>query len=246
MATAAPGAAATLQSPAALRASATRSMPASRKASWLSAVMPSETAFDIVVPRGLSRSARSVPRGGARSGRRADTHERATLSRGESAARLPGAARGAAGAKGLGATESIAVTARVVIADDSPSYLELLVVVLGQMPQLEVVGTAADGCSAVRIAVEREADVVLLDVEMPGLDGFGAAEEIRRLRPQTNLVLHTGMLVDDRRRRAEELNLRVLDKLELTRTIELVARSAYARRRPADDASLERQSGVRP
>jgi DNA-binding NarL/FixJ family response regulator len=118
------------------------------------------------------------------------------------------------------------VTARLVIADDSPPFLELLVVVLGQMPQLEVVGTAADGRAAVRVAVERAADVVLLDVEMPGLDGFGAAEEIRRLRPQTDLVLHTGSLVDDRRRRAAELGLRVLDKLELARTIELVARSA--------------------
>jgi DNA-binding NarL/FixJ family response regulator len=115
------------------------------------------------------------------------------------------------------------VRARLVIADDSPSYLELLVVVLGELPQLQLVGTAADGREAVRVAVEHEADIVLLDVEMPGLDGFGAAEEIRRLRPQTDLVLHTGMLVDDRRRKAEQLNLRVFDKLELARTIELVA-----------------------
>jgi DNA-binding NarL/FixJ family response regulator len=116
------------------------------------------------------------------------------------------------------------VRTRLVVADDSPSYLELLVVVLGQMPQLEVVGTAADGREAVRVAVERKADVVLLDVEMPGLDGFAAAEEIRRLRPQTDLVLHTGMPVDDRRRRAAELNLQLFDKLELARTIESLVR----------------------
>jgi DNA-binding NarL/FixJ family response regulator len=116
------------------------------------------------------------------------------------------------------------VRTRLVVADDSPSYLELLVVVLGQMPQLEVVGTAADGREAVRVAVERKADVVLLDVEMPGLDGFAAAEEIRRLRPQTDLVLHTGMPVDDRRWRAAELNLQLFDKLELARTIESLVR----------------------
>jgi DNA-binding NarL/FixJ family response regulator len=118
---------------------------------------------------------------------------------------------------------SRSVRARLVIADDSPSYLELLVLVLGEIPQLQLVGTAAVGREAVRVAVEHEADIVLLDVEMPVLDGFGAAEEIRRLRPQTDLVLHTGMLVDDRRRKAEQLNLRVFDKLELARTIELVA-----------------------
>jgi chemotaxis response regulator CheB len=118
---------------------------------------------------------------------------------------------------------------RVVVADDSPSYLELLVVVLGQMPQLDVVGTATDGREAVRVAVEREADVVLLDVEMPGLDGFGAAEEIRRLRPQTDLFLHTSLLVDERRRRAQQLDLRVFDKLELAGTVDSVAKA----RRPS-------------
>jgi DNA-binding NarL/FixJ family response regulator len=114
---------------------------------------------------------------------------------------------------------------RLVVADDSPSYLELLVVVLGQMPQLEVVGTAADGREAVRVAVEREADIVLLDIEMPGLDGFAAAEEIRRLRPQTDLFLHTSLLVDERRRRAQQLDLRVFDKLELARTVDSVAKA---------------------
>lgn len=123
------------------------------------------------------------------------------------------------------------MSTRLVIADDSSPFLELLVIVLGQMPQLEVVGTAADGCEAVRVAVEHDADVVLLDVEMPGLDGFGAAQEIRRLRPQTDLFLHTGMLVDERRRQAEQLNLRMFDKLELTQTIESVVRVGRLGRR---------------
>jgi len=115
---------------------------------------------------------------------------------------------------------------RLVVADDSQPYLELLVLVFGQMPQLEVVGAAADGREAVRVAVERRADAVLLDVEMPVLDGFAAAEEIRRLRPQTNLFLHTGMFGDESRRRAEQLNLPMFDKLELERTIDSIARVA--------------------
>jgi DNA-binding NarL/FixJ family response regulator len=118
------------------------------------------------------------------------------------------------------------VTTRLVVADDSLPYLELLVLTLGQMPHLEVVGTAADGREAVRVAVERRADVVLLDIEMPGLDGFAAAEEIRRLRPQADLFLHTGMFGDDRRRQAEQLNLLLFDKLELGRTIDTIARVA--------------------
>jgi DNA-binding NarL/FixJ family response regulator len=112
-----------------------------------------------------------------------------------------------------------------VVADDSPSYLELLILVLGQMPQLEIVGTAVNGREAVQVAVEREADAVLLDVEMPLLDGFAAAEQIRRLRPHADLFLHTSTLVDERRRRAEDLGLRVFDKLELAQTVDLVSRA---------------------
>jgi DNA-binding response OmpR family regulator len=91
------------------------------------------------------------------------------------------------------------------------------------------VGTAPNGREAVRAAVEREADIALLDVEMPILDGFAAAAEIRRLRPQTELFLHTGMLVDDRRRRAAELNLSLFDKLELERTIDTIELLARVR-----------------
>jgi DNA-binding NarL/FixJ family response regulator len=83
------------------------------------------------------------------------------------------------------AIQSTPARTRLVIADDSPSYLELLLIVLGQMPQIEVVGSAFNGREAVQVALDREADVVLLDVEMPLLDGFAAAEEIRRRRPRT-------------------------------------------------------------
>ena len=121
--------------------------------------------------------------------------------------------------------------ARVVVADDSSPYLELLRAVLAGSPELELVGTASDGCEAVRVAVESEADIALLDIDMPGLDGFAAAQEIRRLRPGTELFLHTGGMVDDYRRRGRALELSVFDKLQLSRTLELI--SSHRERRAA-------------
>jgi DNA-binding NarL/FixJ family response regulator len=115
-----------------------------------------------------------------------------------------------------------AVKTRLIVADDSPPFLELLMLALSQMPDLDLVGAAVDGREAVRMAVDRDADAVLLDVEMPGLDGFAAAQEIRRFRPHAHLVLHTGAFVDEHRRRAEDLNLRLFDKLELWRTIDVL------------------------
>jgi DNA-binding NarL/FixJ family response regulator len=119
---------------------------------------------------------------------------------------------------------------RVVVADDSPMYLELLAIVLNELKQLNLVGAAANGREAVELAVERDADVVLLDVELPILNGFVAATEIRRLRPQTDVLLHTALRLDEHRRHGGQLDLVVYDKLELPRTIQLLARPTSSAR----------------
>jgi CheY-like chemotaxis protein len=122
-----------------------------------------------------------------------------------------------------GVVSRTAIVTRIVVADDNRPYLELLLALLGQMPRVEVAGTAADGHEAVRSAVENEADIALLDIEMPGLDGFAAAQAIRRARPQTELILHTGALLENHRRLGRELALPVFDKLQLEQTLQLLA-----------------------
>jgi len=96
-------------------------------------------------------------------------------------------------------TENDSTRTRVVIADDSQAYLELLRELVIRDPQFEVVGAAADGVQAVRLAVEEKADVALLDIEMPRLDGFAAAQAIRWARPEARVILHTGGSVDEHR-----------------------------------------------
>lgn len=112
---------------------------------------------------------------------------------------------------------------RVVVADDSPVHLELLTLALGTLPQLDVVATACDGREAVDLVFAHETDAALLDLEMPILDGFESAEEIRRLRPQTNIILHASLPTDEDRSRAEALGLSVFSKFELVGLIALLA-----------------------
>jgi len=70
------------------------------------------------------------------------------------------------------------VTIRVVIADDQPLLRTGFKAILASAPDLDVVGEAGDGREAVRLAKSARADVVLMDVRMPVLDGLAATRQI--------------------------------------------------------------------
>ena len=67
---------------------------------------------------------------------------------------------------------------RVVIADDDAVVVESLQIVLDAQPDIEVAGCGTDGADAVRLAADATPDIVLLDIQMPGMDGLAAAEKI--------------------------------------------------------------------
>ncbi len=67
---------------------------------------------------------------------------------------------------------------RVVIADDDAVVVESLRIVLDAQPDIEVAGCGTDGADAVRLAADAAPDAVLLDIQMPGMDGLAAAEQI--------------------------------------------------------------------
>src|SRR5262245_24558019 len=73
---------------------------------------------------------------------------------------------------------SVADSVRVLLADDHPVYRDGLAALLGSLDGVEVVGTAADGVEAVDGARELQPDVVVMDVQMPRLDGIEATRAI--------------------------------------------------------------------
>ena len=80
---------------------------------------------------------------------------------------------------------------RVLLADDQRVVREGLAMLLGLLPGIEVVGTAADGEEAVRLAVARAPDVVLMDLRMPRVDGIEATRRIAEARPQARVIALT-------------------------------------------------------
>jgi DNA-binding NarL/FixJ family response regulator len=80
---------------------------------------------------------------------------------------------------------------RIVIADDQASVREGLVLLLGGLPDIDVVGAAADGQQALELVAELKPDAILLDLHMPVLDGIGATRRLVAEHPDVAIVVLT-------------------------------------------------------
>jgi len=80
---------------------------------------------------------------------------------------------------------------RVLIADDHPVVRQGIRSLLQTEPDIEVVAEAEDGEETVRLAVEENPEVVLMDVAMPKVDGLEATRRIKAERPEVRVVVFT-------------------------------------------------------
>jgi len=80
---------------------------------------------------------------------------------------------------------------RVLIADDNPQVRQELRTLLPLAGDIEIVGEAADGQEALRLAQALQPEVVLMDLEMPVLDGYEATRQIKASSPSCRVVALT-------------------------------------------------------
>ncbi len=80
---------------------------------------------------------------------------------------------------------------RIVIADDQASVREGLVLLLGGLPDIDVVGAAADGQQALELVAEHKPGAILLDLHMPVLDGIGTTRRLVAEHPEVAIVVLT-------------------------------------------------------
>jgi DNA-binding NarL/FixJ family response regulator len=86
---------------------------------------------------------------------------------------------------------------RVVAVDDHPVFLRGLVACLEDAPDIEIAGVATDGESALEVIAEAEPDVVLLDLNLPRLDGVGVLQRLRAAGKDLPVLMLT-MYEDER------------------------------------------------
>jgi len=90
----------------------------------------------------------------------------------------------------------------VVLCDDQAGFRQLVAVVLGLEPGIEVIGEAGDGQEAIELAERLRPDVLLLDIAMPEMDGLEALPRVREVSPETQVVMLTGVTAESIRERA--------------------------------------------
>jgi DNA-binding NarL/FixJ family response regulator len=81
----------------------------------------------------------------------------------------------------------------VVVVDDHRLFVEALALLLNHDDRLDVIGTASDGPTAIDLAVDGGAEVAVIDVRMPEVDGIETARRLRQRSPDTNVILVTGL-----------------------------------------------------
>jgi len=117
---------------------------------------------------------------------------------------------------------------RVLVVDDHPLYREGLVMALDTMDQVEVVGQAADGTTAVEMATSLAPDVVIMDLHLPGMSGVEATRQLLACRPDTGVLVLTMLEGDESlfaamRAGARGYVLKGADRGEIERALRTVA-----------------------
>lgn len=117
---------------------------------------------------------------------------------------------------------------RVIIADDHTLFRDGLRALLASIPEIEVVGEASTGKEALKLTLEHQPDVILMDIQMPDLNGIEATRQVLRSSPHVGIIVLTMFQDDDTvfevmRAGARGYVLKGADQAVLLRAIEAVA-----------------------
>ena len=117
---------------------------------------------------------------------------------------------------------------RIIVADDQAAVREGLVLLLGSLPGIEVVASAADGARALELVDEHHPDAVLLDLHMPVLDGIGATRRLVAEHPGVAIVVLTtyaddGSVIEALQAGARSYLTKDADRTDIARALQAAA-----------------------
>jgi DNA-binding NarL/FixJ family response regulator len=133
---------------------------------------------------------------------------------------------------------------RVILADDHSVVRQGLKVLLEEQPDLHVVAEAADGLDAVALAEKHRAEILVIDLMMPGINGLEAARQVVQRLPQTKVIvlsMHSaeGYVLDALRAGASGYVLKKSTAEELVQAIRTVAAGGRYLSPPISERAIE-------
>ncbi|HVE76603.1 MAG TPA: response regulator [Actinomycetota bacterium] len=112
------------------------------------------------------------------------------------------------------------MTPRLLIVEDTQHVRDMLAKML-ELDGFEIAGTAADGASAVEMAKDANADVIVMDYAMPGMDGLEASKKILEAQPSQKIILYTAYPTNELEQQAHDAGIVLcLGKVEGLETLE--------------------------
>jgi DNA-binding NarL/FixJ family response regulator len=140
---------------------------------------------------------------------------------------------------------------RIVVADDQAAVREGLVLLLGGLPDIDVVGAAADGERALELVAEHQPDAILLDLHMPVLDGIGATRRLTAEHPGVAIVVLTTYVDDASVREALQAGARSYltkdaDRSEIAQALQAATRGLTVLDSRVQTALLEAAAAAPP
>ena len=144
--------------------------------------------------------------------------------------------------------EGLSQRIRIAVADDHPVVREGLVAMLETQPDFEIVGSAATGTDALALVSSADPDVLMLDLEMPALDGVGVLRQLRSASARVRVIVFTVFDTDERIIAAVEAGaagylLKGAPRAEVFSAVRVVAAGGSLLAPPATSAVLRRVRG---
>ena len=125
--------------------------------------------------------------------------------------------------------------------DDNAAFLRAAQRVIANMPELELAGIASDAAAGLELVSKARPDVVLIDIQMPGMNGFELAERLRKSPAAPAMVLISSHVDGETLREAERLGVpAVLPKHDFVEGLRLALARATAARNQSAPRRTER------
>lgn len=99
-------------------------------------------------------------------------------------------------------------TIRVLVVDDTDHVRRMLTTMLA-VDGFEVVGSAADGPTAIDAAADHSPDVVVVDYRMPSMDGLETARRLKEQRPELHVIVYTAFIDEELEKQAADIGVAI-------------------------------------